>query len=269
MSNNHPIIARARLSLDRVVTRSLKALGLRSAALALVLRRRRQKRLRLEQSGSDALSHPAMYELDRKLNAIIDKDGGFFIEAGANDGYTQSNTYWLERFRGWHGLLVEPMQELFELCAVERPQSSVRRAALVPFDYPDETITMRFGDLMSSVTGDQMDAERTAAGVVQGWRDAYEADVPARTLTSLLDEVGAPEVDLLSLDVEGFEPQVLAGLDLDKYAPRWILVEVHELPAGREPIEAILGDRYVLHEQVSPIDLLYRRANVDQPSTRS
>lgn len=260
---------RTRMSLDRMLTGSLQAIGLRDAALTAILNRRRRKRLQMEQSGSDALSRPAMYEIDRKLNAIIDKDNGFFVEAGANDGYTQSNTYWLERFRGWHGLLVEPMQELFELCAVERPQSSVRRAALVPFDYPDETITMRFGDLMSSVNGDQMDVERTAAGVAQGWRDAYEAAVPARTLTSLLDEIGAPEVDLLSLDVEGFEPQVLAGLNLEKYPPRWILVEVHELPAGREPIEAILGDRYVLQEQVSPLDLLYRRADVAQPSTRS
>jgi hypothetical protein len=31
--------------------------------------------------------------MDRKPNDIVNRDGGFFVEAGGNDGYTQSNTY--------------------------------------------------------------------------------------------------------------------------------------------------------------------------------
>ena len=76
------------------------------------LRRDREKRAAAETRGDDTLSRPALHELDVKLGAIIDRDGGFFVEAGAHDGFTQSNTYWLERFRGWRGLLVEPMPEL-------------------------------------------------------------------------------------------------------------------------------------------------------------
>jgi FkbM family methyltransferase len=263
------IIVRARLGLDRALTGTLKALGLRDAVLERVLRKRRKKRLNAEAAGSDALSRPALFGMDSLLDEIIDKDGGFFVEAGANDGYTQSNTYWLARFRGWRGLLVEPMPELYAQCVIERPESDVRRAALVPLDYPDATVTMRFGDLMSSVVGSSLDEDRTAAGVAQGWRDTYEADVPAASLTRLLDEVGAPEIDLLSLDVEGFEPQVLAGLDLDRWAPKWILVEVHDFEGGRPPIEAILGDRYALDRTLSPVDLLYRRSDVPASNTRS
>jgi hypothetical protein len=48
----------------------------------------------------------------------------------------------------------------------------------------------------------------------------------ARTLSSLLDEVCAPlAFDLLSLDVEGNELAVLQGLDLQRYHPKWFLVE--------------------------------------------
>ena len=244
------------------MTKGLKAVGLRDLALSTVIERRRRARLKAEARGSDELSRPALYEMDQKLDALIDLDGGFFVEAGANDGFTQSNTYWLERFRGWKGLLVEPMQELYDLCVVERPRSVVRRAALVPADFGERTVTMRFGDLMSSVVGETMDEDRTAAGVVQGWRDPYEADVPAATLSELLDEANAPEVDLLSLDVEGFEPEVLAGLDLDRHAPKWILVEVHDFESGRPPIEAIIGERYQLHGPLSPVDLLYRRKDI-------
>jgi FkbM family methyltransferase len=204
--------------------------------------------------------------MDRKLDGAINRDGGFFVEAGAADGFTQSNTYWLERFRGWRGILVEPMPTFVAECRVERPDAIVVHAALVPADYDGDTVRMAFGDLMSSVHGSRGDAaterEWLQAGLRLGWRDPYEMDVPARTLSSILDDHGAPEVDLLSLDVEGFEPQALRGLDLDRHAPRWIVVEAHHVEKGRSAIEAILGDRYVLEAQISPLDLLYRRHDV-------
>jgi FkbM family methyltransferase len=170
----------------------------------------------------------------------------------------------LERFRGWRGILVEPMQELYDAARDERPGTQVVRAALVPFDHEGDTVRMRFADLMSTVSDDHADDWRTRMGTITGWRDPYEADVPARTLSDVLDAAGAPEIDLLSLDVEGYEPSVLAGLDLDRHAPRWILTEVHDLATGRPPIEAILGDRYVFHSTLSPLDVLYRRADVDR-----
>jgi FkbM family methyltransferase len=222
----------------------------------------RARRARAAAGRDDALAHPALHDMDRQLDAILGRDGGFFVEAGANDGYRQSNTYWFERFRGWRGVLVEPMQELYDLCREERPGATVVRAALVPFDHEGGTVRMEFAGLMSTVSGEHADEDRTEMGNILGWYDAYEAEVPARTLSSVLDEVEAPEIDLLSLDVEGFEPGVLAGLDLARHAPRWILVEVHDDAAGRPPIEAILGDRYVLHGRLSPVDLLYRRTDV-------
>lgn len=148
------------------------------------------------------------------------------------------------------------------MCVEERPASTVVRAALVPADHAGDSVTMRFAGLMSTVAGPHEDAWHTDLGRAIGWYDAYDAEVPARTLSSILDEIGAPEIDLLSLDVEGFEPSVLAGLDLDRHAPRWMLIEVHDEATGRAPIEAVLGDAYVMHERLSPLDLLYRRADV-------
>lgn len=265
-SESVPLRIRASVALVRTTTRVLKAAGQRERVLRWKIERERRKRLAAGRD--DPISYPALHGMDRKLDAILDQDGGYFVEAGGNDGYTQSNTYWLERFRGWRGLLIEPMQELYELCREERPGSTVVRAALVPADHQGDTVRMRFADLMSTVAGEHEDAWRTHMGNVLGWRDPYDADVPARTLSSILDEVAAPEVDLLSLDVEGYEPEVLRGLDLDRHRPRWILVEVHDEDNGRPPLEAVFGDRYVLHERLSPVDLLYRRSDV-QPRTRS
>ena len=80
--------------------------------------------------------------------------------------------------------------------------------------------------------------------------------VPARTLSSVIDEVGAPPVDLLSLDVEGYESEVLAGLDFDRHAPRYILAEV-DMRSAREHVERILRERYHAVDTFSPHDVLY------------
>jgi FkbM family methyltransferase len=250
----------------RLVTRTLKLLGVRERVWDARKARARRRRLIEEAAGSDRLSRPALHGLEDKLDRIISKRGGFFVEAGANDGFTQSNTYWLERFRGWRGLLIEPMPTLAREARLERPATPVVHCALVPADFAGETIEMRFGDLLSTVrgagspTGEDEEAW-TRRGVALGWRDPYVAAVPARTLSSVLDEAGAPEIDLLSLDVEGFEADVLRGLDLDRHAPRWLCVEVHP-ERGRQPVEEVLGDRFVFHEVLSPIDVLYRRRDV-------
>jgi hypothetical protein len=142
----------------------------------------------------------------------------------------------------------------------------VFNCALVPAGHPDSEVALHYGGLMTVVGGGRgsEDADRewvAEAHAVAQEEPAHEFRVPARTLSSLLDEVGAPEVDLLSLDVEGYEPQALRGLDLDRHAPRYILVEIRDPTAGRAAIEAVLGDRYVELEPLSPYDVLYGRAD--------
>jgi FkbM family methyltransferase len=241
----------------------LRSPRVRKAYLRGQRARRRARRRAAEARGDDSLSRPALYDMERKLDRHLDRDGGFFVEAGANDGFEQSNTYWLERFRGWRGVLVEPIPELHREAVLERPDAKVFNCALVPFDHPGGTVRMRYGGLMSIVAGargsEAADREYVQTAFALGMEDEREVDVPARTLSSILDEVDATDIDLLSLDVEGFEPDVLRGLDLNRHAPQFVIVEVHEVSGGRARIEEILGGRYEAVEQVSPVDVLYRR----------
>ena len=51
--------------------------------------------------------------LDKKLIAIMGNlHGGVYVEAGANDGIRQSNTYFLAKRRKWTGVLIEPIPRL-------------------------------------------------------------------------------------------------------------------------------------------------------------
>jgi FkbM family methyltransferase len=226
--------------------------------------RARRRRRALEARGDFSRSRPALYDMDAKLEQYLGFDGGFFVEAGANDGYDQSNTYYLERVRGWRGLLVEPVPFLLREAVRERPRSRVVGCALVAPDYTEPTVRLRYGGLMTTLAGARGSEEADRAWVQPAHafvqeEPEHELVAPARTLSSLLDEAGAPPVDLLSLDVEGFEPQVLAGLDLDRHAPRFMLIEVGGVEDRRAQVEAVLGDRYEPVVELSEFDVLYRR----------
>jgi hypothetical protein len=84
--------------------------------------------------------------------------------------------------------------------------------------------------------------------------ETYDLSVPCATLSSLLDRHGMHSVDLLSLDVEGYEVNVLKGLDFTRHRPRFILIEARY----RDDVHAFLSKRYELVAELSGHDLLYR-----------
>ena len=182
---------------------------------------------------------------------------GYFVEAGANNGVTQSNTCWYERFRGWNGLLIEPIPHLAEKCRRNRPRSRVVTSALVPADYPSGVIEMTYCNLMSQVDGARGSAEADAQCLQVGAQNEqltpYRLTVPARTLTSILDEVCPPQIDLLALDVEGYELAALQGLDMSRYRPTFLLIEDNDRPG----LDAYLAPWYEPVRSWHGADALY------------
>jgi len=202
---------------------------------------------------------PSLHGLSQKLLKYLDFDNGVFVEVGGNDGYTQSNTYFYAKTRGWKGVLVEPIPNLCEKCKKRRPESSVFGCALVSSEFSDATVKIRYANLMSTVEGALGESEASHLSDAEQFLDQgenqYTVEVPARTLESVLDEAGYSEIDFLSLDVEGFEVEVLDGLNLGKYSPSYILIEVRDL----EGIERALGGRYKMIEKMSHHDYLFKR----------
>jgi FkbM family methyltransferase len=208
-----------------------------------------------EALGSERFSRPALFGMDARLAEIMPWEGGTFVEAGAHDGFTQSNSYFLEHARGWSGLLVEPIPELYALCERRRPRSRVVHGALVAPERDGEPIEIHFGDLMSTVAAG---AEHAAGGLALTGRTAYTVEVPGRALSSLIDEVGLTKIDLLVLDLEGAELNALAGLDFDRHAPGHMLIETLEREHQQPKLDALLAERYEVAELLSDYDVLYR-----------
>jgi len=200
----------------------------------------------------------ALNDLDLKLEPFIAKAGGFFIEAGANDGVSQSNSLFFEKHYGWSGLLVEPIPELAERCRHNRPDCTVVNSALVPLGYPEATIEMHACNLMSLVKGAMKSTEADLEHIARGREiqqvESREVRVPAIPLSQLLDRHGVREIDFLSLDVEGFELSVLQGLDFTRHRPRWMLIEAR----FRSEIDQYLSSYYRPVVDLSHHDILYQ-----------
>jgi FkbM family methyltransferase len=193
--------------------------------------------------------------MDVLLEKILPAGPGVFVEAGAHDGFTQSNTYYLERYRGWTGVLVEAIPELYEKAKSRRLRSQVVNCALVGPEEDGQDVEMRFGDLMSKV-GD--DFGHVQSGLENAGRAGYTIAVPGRTISSVLDEAGVSHVDLLSLDVEGNEVAALEGLDTKRHTVSYILVEMLDMRSQRGEFDRLLTGRYKFFEALSPWDALYR-----------
>lgn len=178
--------------------------------------------------------------LDVKLDSIINKENGFFIELGAYDGLFQSNTARFEFIKNWTGILIEPSFECYIKCIENRKNSISLNYACVDNEYENEFIFGDFnGNAMSSI-----DSKRSNCNI--------SIQVKAITLEKILDKYknNDIEIDLLSLDTEGYELQVLKGLNLKKYRPRFMLIEIYNF--DYENILNYLKDNnYELHSNFS------------------
>jgi len=159
------------------------------------------------------------------VRGLLPHDNGFFVEAGAADGLTYSNTLLFAR-DGWKGLLVEPVPQLFIQCRENRPESFVSHAILdsleknVDFWIRDGYIsgTVAFGTDYNPIKKRKKIRQAKARGhVVQ--RETYALDY-------LLDSIGAPKIiDYMSLDTEGSEYRILAKFPFSRYAFKVMTIE--------------------------------------------
>lgn len=162
--------------------------------------------------------------------AALVPDGApqWVVEVGANDGVRCSNSRYFVR-RGWRALLVEPNPVLFaRLLANTGAAPGVTCVEAACSDAPG-TMTLRTfeGDdagLLATLHPGATEARGSGTSVVTS-----ETEVRVERLTDLLAAHGVPaRFGVLSVDTEGHDFAVLAGLDLDRFRPAVLITETDE-----------------------------------------
>jgi FkbM family methyltransferase len=207
----------------------------------------------------------SLHDLDDKLLKYLNFENGFFIEAGANDGLSQSNTALYEFEYGWKGLLVEPNPKKCFECKKRRINSIVENYALVSDNYTDDYIEGNFDETgySESLTSLVYDKGDWCDSHLQIHKEQIKNNlikVPAITLNKLLEKHNVDRVDFISLDVEGYEISVLNGFDLDKYNPKYFLIETTNLENRKKSIIEYMEERdYTVIDQPSINDSLFAK----------
>ena len=178
---------------------------------------------------------------------------GFYVDVGCFHPVKYNNTYRLYR-RGWRGVNIDIDTIKIEGFNMVRP-GDVNIASAVSSE-PGEFTYWSNGFYSLTITLD----EAFAAGK-PGYR---KKTVKADTLTNILDRTKfrGRQIDVLTVDAEGYDYEVLRSLDFGRYAPRLVAVETHHSTfdgvKNDELCQLLTGQGYVLANWVG-LTLLFRR----------
>ena len=147
-----------------------------------------------------------------------ERTDGFYVDVGAGDPVDMSVTKWLYDL-GWSGINIEPSPILHPRLAAQRTRDVNLDCAVG--EVAGETTYFQMPQAELSSCDPRARARAEAAGEV-----VVARTIPVRTLTEILDRhADQRTIDFLKIDVEGWERQVLSGLDLGRHRPTVIVVE--------------------------------------------
>jgi FkbM family methyltransferase len=175
---------------------------------------------------------------DRILMRYFDgRKKGFYLDVGAHHPRLYSNTY-LFYNKGWNGINIDAMPGSMEIFNKQRPRDINIEAAI---SKNTEILTFYiFSDkALNTFSKDLADAREDRS------KKHYLVDtkiIETKPLSDLLDK-HLPQnqhIDFMTLDIEGYDLNALESINLDKYRPELILVEVYADNIMDAPIDQYL-----------------------------
>jgi FkbM family methyltransferase len=205
---------------------------------------------------NDRTSHAQFRQDLWVLHETGHKASGYFVEFGATDGVSLSNTYLLERDFNWRGILAEPnpiwhadlrrnrTAHIDERCVFRNTGSRARFAA---------TKHAELGTILDFAYED---------GHAEARRDHEVIEVETVSLNDLLEFHDAPrDIDYISIDTEGSELEILKHFDFSRWDVMLFSVE-HNATGQMQELDRLMQRqgyerRYAGY---SLIDAWYRKA---------
>lgn len=188
--------------------------------------------------------------------------GGIFVDIGAHDGKTFSNTYFFEKFRQWNGICIEPLPTAFAKLKKNRSAKAIQ-AVISKTRGQEEFIEVSgtdnadmFSGLARSFDARQLDTVKKEVKKRNGV--LRTTTVQSYPLAEIFRKHNITHVDYCSIDTEGSELEILQTIDFSKVSITCFTIE--DL-YGNKQLRAFMKSKdYVLKETLDK-DLVYIHKN--------
>jgi FkbM family methyltransferase len=189
------------------------------------------------------------------------KTNGFYIDVGAADPTNLSVTKWFYD-NGWRGINIEPVSEFFDLLERDRPRDINLNCGA-----GSANGEMRFHEYpVKEWSTFDLQTQAPAKGPDETIREIVAA---VKTLNDIIEENAAEQpIDFLKIDVEGWEEQVLRGIDFGKHRPTVVLIEAidrdtgEQISAASEKLLAEAGYLFVYFDGINKFFLKKENENL-------
>ncbi len=181
--------------------------------------------------------HFSQYGEDVMLHKLFGRkrSTGFYIDIGAHHPFRQSNTAYLW-LMGWNGVNVDASRTAIDLFKRARPRDVNLWTAVVD----DTTAACQTHITLHSNMA--LDLGATCDPELAKQRGTTQTEqVPCTSITEIINRYSAAEgagLDLLNIDIEGFDERAIASIDQWQVRPRVLCIEM-----AQKDIRALLDSR--------------------------
>ena len=177
-----------------------------------LLRKFRSRKISYSLSGIDLLV----------THIFQNKKKGFFIDIGCNHPVYNNNTYLLYK-KGWRGINVDLDKQSIDLFNIYRKHDFNKNVAVSSVSKEVDLYFYHNKSAINTLNKTSAEFQKAIPKEVR--------KITTNTLNSIILESSFADkkVDFLSIDVEGYELEVLKGFDLKKYSPKVIVIEFLDL----------------------------------------
>jgi FkbM family methyltransferase len=162
------------------------------------------------------MKHFSQYQQDRFIDFFFNtKNNGVFLDIGAHDGISFSNTYFLEKERHWKGICIEPIPSVFE--KLKENRDCIVENCCISDVNGNVTFREVIGpDMLSGIVDffDEAHLKRIE-DEIKMFPDGGYRDIPVNSynINDLLQKHNCCDIDYCSIDTEGVEYQIVKSID--------------------------------------------------------
>jgi FkbM family methyltransferase len=196
------------------------------------------------------------YQQDEIIDVLLQKKHhGFFLDIGAHDGITYSNSYFFEKYRNFNGICLEPNPLVFEKLIKNRKCDCLNSAASYADGFAKFTKISGYSEMLSGLEEfrDPRHNDRAKIEINVNGGEIETIEVATVNVNRLVEN---RSIDFITIDIEGGELDVLKTLDFNKFDCRVLVVEINYENQKNQISELLMNNHFFIYKRVGS-DYIY------------